>query len=34
MVGRESLTANVAPGGARNTLNRVDPRKAEYKKLQ
>ena len=26
MVGRESLTANVAPGGARNTAENVDPK--------
>jgi hypothetical protein len=31
MVERESLTANVAPGGARNTAENVDPKDApEY----
>ena len=36
MVERESLTANVAPGGARNTAEYVDPPRTPgiHKKLQ
>jgi hypothetical protein len=34
MVERESLTANVAPGGARNTAEYVDPRNTQEVAMQ